>query len=265
MTLRWGSGDDYESLMGRWSRLIAPKFVKWARIPTGAQVLDVGCGTGAVSEVILSTGAKGVVGVDPSPGYVAYASSLLASGLQNVTFEVGDAMQLRFADNSFDAVVSGLVLNFVPDPTRAASEMRRVVRQEGIVAAYVWDYADRMQMLRYFWDAAVALDPAARSLDEGVRFTLCHPERLKGLFTTTGLTKVEVTSIEQEMTFRDFDDYWRPFLGGQGPSGGYAMGLSEEKREGLREAIWARLPRDAKGQIPLIARTWAVRGVKPKL
>ena len=264
MTVSWGSGEAYESLMGRWSQLIAPKFLKWARIPPAADVLDVGCGTGAGSEAILALGAKGLVGVDPSPAFVAYATSRLAGEGRNVRFQVGDAMQLRFTDDSFDAVVAGLVLNFISEPERAVREMRRVVKQQGVVAAYVWDYAGRMEMLRHFWDAAVSLDPAARSLDEGVRFTLCRPERLAELFEGGGLTEVEVTSIEQEMVFQDFDDYWRPFLGGQGPSGGYAMGLSEDKRERLRDEIRARLQRSADGRIRLVARAWAVRGIKPQ-
>ena len=147
--------------MGRWSQLLAPQFLSWARIPTGARVLDVGCGTGALTEAVLASGAKHITGVDPSPAFVAYATSRLSGQTTNVEFQVGDAVDLHFPDESFDAVVTGLVLNFIPDPAKALREMRRITKQHGIVSAYVWDYAEGMKMLRHFWDAAVALDPIA--------------------------------------------------------------------------------------------------------
>jgi SAM-dependent methyltransferase len=127
-------------------------------------------------------------------------------------------------------VVSGLVLNFVPDPALAAREMTRVARPGGRVAAYVWDYAGRMELIRHFWDAAAALDPAAAELDEGRRFGLCQPEPLGRLFRDAGLADVGVRPIEVATRFRDFDDYWDPFLGGQGPAPGYAMSLDEPGR-----------------------------------
>ena len=173
----------------------------------------------------------------------------------------GDARSLPGEDGSYDVAVSGLVLNFVPQPNRAAAEMARVTRSGGTVAAYVWDYADKMEMIRYFFDAAAALDQAAADLDEGVRFPLCKPEALGELFQSIGLAGVEVRAIDAPTHFRDFDDYWSPFLGGQGPAPGYAMSLSEEKRVELRELIRAKLPVEPDGSIHLIARAWAVRGV----
>jgi SAM-dependent methyltransferase len=179
-----------------------------------------------------------------------------------VRFDVGDAQALQAAPATFDAVVAGLVLNFVPEPDKAVSEMVRVARPSGTVAAYVWDYAEGMQMMRHFWDAAGALDPRALELDEGRRFTLCKPESLTNLFQTAGLEKVDVGAIDVPTVFRDFDDYWSPFLGGQAPAPGYAMSLSQERRAALRERIRASLPTNSEGEHHLIARAWAVRGVR---
>jgi SAM-dependent methyltransferase len=218
-------------------------------VPPGCRWLDVGCGTGALAETVLALAAPGgVVGIDPSPAYVA--------------FEVGDARALQEAPASFDAVVSGLVLNFVPEPEKAVSEMARVACPGGTVAAYVWDYAEGMRMMRHFWDAAGELDPRARELDEGRRFPLCKPEPLADLFRTAGLGEVEARAIDVPTVFRDFDDYWSPFLGGQAPAPGYAMSLSEERRAALRERIRAGLPTNAQGEHHLVARAWAVRGVR---
>jgi SAM-dependent methyltransferase len=177
------------------------------------------------------------------------------------SFEVGDAQSLSAGKNSFDVAVAALVLNFVPQPARAVAEMARVVRPGGTVAAYVWDYAGKMELMRYFWDAAVALDRAALDLDEGRRFPICQPTPLAELFSQAGLREVEVRPIDVPTRFRDFADYWSPFLGGQGPAPGYAMSLSEERRNALRDRIRANLPVSADGSISLIARAWAVRGL----
>jgi SAM-dependent methyltransferase len=158
--------------------------------------------------------------------------------------------------------VSGLVLNFIPQPDRAVTEMTRVTRSGGVVAAYVWDYAGRMQLIRHFFDAAMALDPNAAELDEGRRFPICQPDALSRLFESAGLHNVEVRPIEVSTVFRDFDDYWSPFLGGQGPAPGYVMSLSDERRAALRERIRAGLPFARDGSIPLVARAWSVRGVR---
>ena len=257
----WTSGDAYEPYVGRWSRLVAREFLGWLAMPTGCRWLDVGCGTGALAETILALAApRDVVGVDPSPAYVAFARDRVND--PRVRFEVGDAQAIREASATFDAVVSGLVLNFLPEPNRAVSEMVRVARPGGVVAAYVWDYAQGMQLMRYFWDAAGALDPRAKDLDEGRRFPLCKPEPLTDLFQTAGLEEVEVRAIDVPTVFRDFDDYWSPFLGGQAPAPGYAMSLSEDRRAALREQIRASLPTNSRGEHHLIARAWAIRGVR---
>jgi SAM-dependent methyltransferase len=256
----WGSGNAYEPYVGRWSRPVAREFLGWLAVASGGRWLDVGCGTGALSETILSVAApEEVVGVDPSPAFVAFARDRVKD--PRVRFDIGDVRALRADPATFDAVVAGLVLNFVPESGRAVSEMARVTRPGGTVAAYVWDYAGGMQMMRHFWDAAVALDPAARELDEGSRFTLCRPGPLADLFRSTGLENVEVRAIDVPTVFHDFDDYWSPFLGGQAPAPTYAMSLSQEQRAALRKRIRANLPTNAEGEHHLTARAWAVRGV----
>jgi SAM-dependent methyltransferase len=255
----WDSGDAYEPYVGRWSRLVAREFLGWLAIPAGCRWLDVGCGTGALAETILTLAApREVVGIEPSRAYVAFARERVND--PRVRFGVGDAQAIREASATFDAVVSGLVLNFVQEPNKAVSEMVRVARPGGVVAAYLWDYAQGMQMMRHFWDAAGVLDPRAQELDEGRRFPLCKPEPLADLFQTAGLEKVEVRAVDVPTVFRDFDDYWSPFLGGQAPAPGYAKSLSEEQRAGLRERIRASLPTNSEGEHHLVARAWAVRG-----
>jgi SAM-dependent methyltransferase len=212
---RWTSGDAYDRYVGRWSRLVAVAFVRWVGVPPGADWLDVGCGTGALTEAILRAARpRRVVGIDPTEPFIAQARSRA----RGAAVAEAEARWLPFADGTFDAVVSGLVLNFVPEPARAAAEMARVARPGGRVAAYVWDYAEGMQLIRRFWDAAVALDEAAAVLDEGLRFSLCRPEGLRALLQGAGLAAVEVHGIDVPTVFRDFEDLWSGFAGGQGPA-----------------------------------------------
>ena len=228
-----------------------------------ARWLDVGCGTGALTETIIKRSSpRQVLGVDPAEGFIAFARSRL--GNPSVEFRIGDACALPVEDCGFDAVVAGLVLNFVPDPAKALAETRRAVCPGGIVAGYVWDYAGEMQLMRRFWDAAVALNPAARDLDEGRRFPICRPEGLHELFTRAGLTDTETRVIDVPTVFRDFDDYWSPFLGGQGPAPGYCVSLSGANREALRKMLRAELPTAPDGSIRLKARAFAVRGKRSR-
>lgn len=255
----WAVGAAYEPYVGRWSRVVAREFLGWLGVADGAAWMDVGCGTGALSHAVLATAdPASVVGIDSSLGFVAYARR--QDGDRRARFAVADARRLPVGDDRFDAVVSGLVLNFVPDPVLAVREMARVARPGGRVAAYVWDYAGRMELMRCFWDAAAATDPAAAELDEGQRFGLCRPEPLAALFRDAGLGEVGVRPIEVPTRFRDFDDYWRPFLGGQGLAPAYAMSLEEARRLALRQELRARLPVAADGSIALVARAWAVAG-----
>ncbi len=219
----------------------------------------MGCGTGVLTRAILELAAPHeVFGIDPSDGFLAYARSHTADARAH--FQTGDARGLPFEAEAFDAVVSGLVLNFVPDPAQGLAAMRRVARPGGAVAAYVWDYAGQMQMMRYCWDAAGALDPAALDLDEGRRLPICRPEVLGKLFETAGLSRLEVRAIDVPTDFRDFDDYWSPFLVGQAPAPSYVASLDEARRLELRERIRAALPVAPDGSIHLIARAWAVHG-----
>ncbi len=257
----WAVGDAYEAYIGRWSRRIAEAFLRWLHVSPGRRWLDVGCGTGALTATVLAVAEPAqVVGVDPAEGFLA--SARLWTVDPRSTFCVGDAQALPLPERQFDAVVSGLALNFVPDSSRAAVELARVVMPGGVVAAYVWDYAEGMAMLRYFWDAAIALDPTATGLDEGRRFPLCRPEPLARLWSDAGLDNVTVRAIEQPTVFADFDDYWSPFLGGQGPAPGYLMSLPEDHRRALRDLLRERLPAAPDGSIALTARAWAVRGYR---
>jgi SAM-dependent methyltransferase len=258
----WAAGDLYEPYVGRWSRFVARDFLVWLKFAADRAWLDVGCGTGALTQTILQTaGARSVKGIDPSAGFVEYARAKTRDA--RASFDVGDAQNLPIVSASFDAVVAGLVLNFVPQPSRAAAEMVRAARPGGVVAAYVWDYAGKMELMRYFWDAAVALDSSAADLDEGRRFPLCAQAPLSELFVDAGLKDVEVRAIDVPTHFRDFDDYWSPFLGGQAPAPGYAMSLSEARRAALRDRIRSTLPVAGDGSIQLIARAWGVRGRVP--
>lgn len=255
----WGSGEAYEPYVGRWSRLVAREFLHWLALAPFVHWLDVGCGTGALSQTILTHAAPAVVhGIDPAEGYLMVARQQVRDA--RARFEQGDARQLPLATATYDAVVSGLVLNFIPDVSVGLAEMVRVTKPGGTVAAYVWDYAGKMELMRYFWDVAVTLKPEDQERDEGRRFPLCKPEPLRHLFTAAGLHDVEVRSIDVPTHFQDFDDYWSPFLGGQFPAPDYAMSLSEEDRVTLRERLRATLPTEADGTIRLIARAWAVRG-----
>lgn len=258
----WSAGDAYEPYVGRWSRLVAAEFLDWLAFSASARWLDVGCGTGALSETILNrAAARQVVGIDSSEAFLAFARSRLSD--PRIAFRTGDVQALPVEDKAFDIAVAGLVLNFLADPAKALSEMRRAVRPGGTVAVYVWDYAGEMQLMRHFWEAAAALDPAARELDEGHRFPICKLEPLRALFAEAGLGEVQDRAIDVPTVFRDFDDYWSPFLGGQGPAPGYCVSLSEAKRQSLQEKLRTELPTEPDRKIRLMARAFALRGGRP--
>lgn len=254
----WNDGDPYDRFIGRWSRRVAPVFLSWLSIPTSRRWLDVGCGTGALCAEILRHGLPAALtGVDPSAGFLSVARQRLPTSLRLL---VGSASSIPLRDGEVDVVVSGLVLNFIADLPRGLAEMVRVTVPGGIVAGYVWDYADGMEMLRRFWDVVLALDPDAAALHEGRRFTLCRPPALEAAFEHAGLTNVEVAPLEIEMTFSGFDDLWQPFLGAQGPAPAYVASLPEDRRVRLREALQGSLAGANNGPLTLRARAWAVRG-----
>ncbi|HXH10816.1 MAG TPA: methyltransferase domain-containing protein [Alphaproteobacteria bacterium] len=255
----WTAGEPYERYMGRWSRKVAARFLPWLGVGAEARWGDVGCGTGTLIETILQQhDPASVAGLDRSAGYVAHARTRLQG--PRVRLAIGDATALPWKDYVFDATVCGLLLNFLPDADLAIREMARVTTPGGKVAAYVWDYSGGMEMMRHFWDAAVALRSETAALDQGERFPLCQPEALKALLMQAGLQAVEVCGIDIETPFRNFDEYWQPFLGGQGAAPSYVVALQEHARRQLREALRQRLPVAADGSIQLHARAWAVKG-----
>jgi SAM-dependent methyltransferase len=245
----FSEGDGYERFMGRWSRRLALLFVTFAGVTEGDRVLDVGSGTGALSAAAAAVESVQVKGIEPSQAFVRYAQEHTEG-----RFEVGDALALPFPDDAFDRTLSMLVLNFVPDAAAALQQMIRVTRPGGVVAAAVWDYGDGMQMLRTFWDAAVALDPGAAPRDER-HMPLCARGALADLWRTHGLQDVDEQPLTIDMAFASFDDYWQPFLCGQGPAGVYVSSLSESARHALESKLRADV------DLAMRARAWAVRGI----
>ncbi|MET0425655.1 MAG: methyltransferase domain-containing protein [Actinoplanes sp.] len=247
----WESGDAYEAYVGRWSREVAREFVGRLEVPPGRRWLDVGCGTGALGATVLAAAAPATVtGVDRSAGFLRAAPGSPVRG---------DALALPFRDGAFDVVVSGLALNFVPRPAGAVVEWARVVAPGGLVAAYVWDYAEGMQMMRLFWDAAADVDPRAAGRDEAGRFAICRPAALRDAWAAAGLNNVATGRIEVPTVFAGFDDFWQPFLGGQGAAPAYLATLPAGHREAIRQLLHARV---GEHTIALSAAAWSVRGFK---
>lgn len=261
---RWQAGDDYDAYMGRWSRRIAPRFLDWLDLPNGLDWLEIGCGTGALSaEIIAECAPRDLIAMDPSEGFLAKARAVVPD--TRADFRLGDAEALSLDDGSRDAVVSALVLNFVPDRPRALAEMRRVCRPGGTVAFYVWDYpGGGLEFLRAFWTAAASLDGDARDLTEDRRFPFCTSEALVGLAEEAGFTGVHCSPIVVPAIFEDFDDYWRPFTLGTGPAPGYVASLAPQARDRLRDLLDDSLPRRDDGSIALASRAWAVKGTVPE-
>lgn len=251
----------YEAYVGRWSRFVADEFLTWLQIPPHQAWLDLGAGTGILSQVILQKASPSkVVGIDSSESYLEYARQHVQD--ERLQFQVGDALNLHFESAEFDVAVAGLVLNFLPSPPQAVKTMVQAVRDGATIAAYVWDYGGQMQMMRQFWDAASVVDPASREIDAGQLFTICNPENLTALFEAEGLSEVDARPIDIQTRFKDFDDYWLPFLGAQGSVAKYLHSLNDETLSAIREQLQKQLPISAEGEIPLLARAWAVKGKK---
>lgn len=259
----FGDAEAYERFMGRWSRLVAPLLIQFADLADKGHVLDAGSGTGSLAFAIAERkpGAR-VLGIDPSKEYVAYANSRNPFP-DRAGFEVGDAQQLHFADGRFDAGLSLLVFNFIPDPRKALLEMRRVTKAGGRLSAAVWDYGTGMRMLRVFWDAAVSIDAKAEKRDEK-HMPLCRAGELSALWSQGGLKNVRERPIDIDMQFKSFADYWDAFLLRQGPAGAYVGRLDRDKLQGLRSEVKRRLAlSDEDAAFVLPARVWAVRGDVP--
>lgn len=255
----WESGGPYEYFMGRWSHLVGQSFVDWLSASPNKRWLDIGCGTGALSEAILSKqNPSELMAIDQSEAFVKSAKQRLSGPAQ---CEVGNAINLSFQDSRFDYVVSGLVLNFIPEPEKALREMKRVTSPEGLVAVYVWDYSGKMEFLKYFWDAVVDIDPGASGLHEGIRFSNLNEEGLRILFQSVGFKKTTIEALEIQTNFKSFDDYWKPFLGGQGPAPTYVLSLNESDRRSLRDLLYDRLPIQEDGSIAMAAKAWAAKGM----
>lgn len=257
----WGQADPYERYVGRWSRRIAPQFLQALRVKPGATWADIGCGTGALTQAVLDTQQpRAVRAVDRAPGFVATARQRIQD--PRVQIEVADAVALPLPEGAVDAAVSGLVLNFVEAPARMVAEMARVTRPGGCVAAYVWDYGEGMQMMRRFWDAAAASAPPGTVPDEASRFPICAPGALQELWSQAGLQSVESGAVEIPTVFEGFDDYWQPFLGGQGAAPTWLAAQDAGVQEKIRATLERSLPRSAEGRIALTARAWTVKGTR---
>jgi ubiquinone/menaquinone biosynthesis C-methylase UbiE len=257
----WESAGAYERFMGRWSRELARAFVSWLEVPPDRHWLEVGCGTGALTSGILEIGhPASVLATDASQQFIGHVRAALPD--HRVEFLTASADELPSRASGYDVVASSLVLNFIPDPTAALRQMRSLAAHDGIVAACVWDYAEGMEFLRRFWDAAVELEPTAREYDEGQRFQICSPSALEAAFRDAGFSRVGVEGLQVPTHFEDFDDYWFPFVGGPGPAPGYLSSLPADSQQDLASRLAATLPRNSDGSITLTARAWAARAVK---
>jgi SAM-dependent methyltransferase len=246
------AADSYDRFMGRYSVLLAPQLATLAGVASGQRVIDVGCGPGALTtELAGRVGEAAVTAVDPSEPFVAAARERLPG----VVVERASAEHLPFPDGSFDAAVAQLVVHFMADPVAGLREMARVTREEGVVAACVWDHAGGQGPLGVFWEAAHELDPEVEDESELAGAREGH---LAELFAAAGLREIEQTSLDVHVEHPTFDDWWEPFMLGVGPAGGYAADLDPERRERLRELCRERL---STAPFVLRARAWAARGL----
>jgi SAM-dependent methyltransferase len=261
MAKMFKNADAYERFMGRWSARLGAPFLDFVSTSDGDEILDVGCGTGSLVESIAqSTKAARVVGVDPVEGFIGFCRARFPES--RFSFDQGSAFDLPYSDGTFDCALSLLVLMLIPDPDKAAGEMRRVTKPGGTVAACTWDGAG-MEMSAIVWEEASKLDPATEARAERPKH--CNRKgQLAALWRETGLVDIEEVMLEIQTDFESFDDYWLPYLDGVGPTGGYVAGLPEDRRNDLATALRNRLLAGrAEGPISLSARAWAVRGTVP--
>jgi SAM-dependent methyltransferase len=251
----------YERSMGRWSHRLADPFIEFASPPEIGNILDVGCGTGSLAFALAKAAPEaGIVGLDYSQAFVDHAHARSAN--PRLRFQQGDAAALPYGDGEFDATLSLLVLNFVPDAESAAREMKRVTRPGGVVAASVWDFRGGLTFLRVFADTAAALDPngeAFRAKQFSAPFT--SPGQFEVAWKGMGLREVAQTSLTIRMEFTSFADYWEPWLSGQGTVGAYVTSLSDDTRKRIEQHLrLAYLAGGVDGPRSFAATAWAVRG-----
>ena len=251
------SGDAYDAFMGRYSRPLAVAFADAAGVVASQSALDVGCGPGALTGVLIDRlGAHAVSAFDPSDPFVAEC----AARHPGVDVRLGRAEAIPFDDAQFDHALAQLVLHFVTDPERAAGELRRVVRPAGVVAACVWDFAAGMEMLRCFWDAALAVDPGAPDEARTMRFG--RAGEIAELLDTAGLADIVETTLSVSSSYESFDELWAGFLAGIGPAGSFCVTLGDEQRAAVRNELFHRVGSPA-GSFSLAATARCARGRVP--
>lgn len=252
----WSAGQSYEHYMGRWSRMVAAKYINWLNAPSKADWLEIGCGSGALTQTILvNASPHSILATDASDDFVAHARAATTDDRAN--FQTANAQKLPFEDASFDIVTSALVLNFVPDKIAALTEMHRVLRSGGTLSFYVWDYpGGGIGFIDAFWKAAAAVDPKAADLNEGLRFPFCTGAGLTEICTQAGLSPT-LTPLEITTCFKDFEDFWMPFTLGAGPAPGYCMSLPDDHRDALKIKLMELIGDNS--PIDLTARAWAVK------
>ena len=251
----------YERQRGRSSKILAPLFVEFVGVQ--GEVLDVGCGTGALTFVIAKNKAVSkIVAIDLSEGFLSYARSKTDD--PRISFELGDAQGLRFPDASFDSCLALLVVSFIPDAPKAAREMYRVTRPGGVVATAMWDNTGGNDLNQSLWEAALPLDSKAPQ-DKDRPGSYGTAEELSSLWASAGLRNIEVKNITFQCGFDSFDDFWQPLTVGQGPAGAYLARLSDDHRAALRERLRQNLfGNRADGRFALNAKAWAIRGTVPE-
>ena len=254
----WAAGDAYEQFMGRWGSKVASHFLQWLKFPPDQRWLDVGCGTGALTRAIAAFAQPQLlVGLDPSRDFVHYASQQA----NEATFLVAGGGDLGFRDKSFDAVVSGLALNFIPAPEQSLVEIYRV-KSPVAWRRHMSGNAGKMEFLRYFWDAAVELDASAASSHEGHRFPICQPEPLRQLWQKAGFHNISVDALDIPTVFDRFESYWQSFNRGNFPAPKYTLSLDKTHRRNLRTRLRATVPTKSDGSIHMVARVSAVCGYR---
>jgi SAM-dependent methyltransferase len=234
-------GDSYDAFMGRFSGPLAPLFADAAGVSQGQRALDVGCGPGALTRVLVGRlGSEAVAACDPSPTFVAACTDRHPG----IEVQQARAEALPFDENRFDVALAQLVLHFVTDTPAAAAELRRVVRPGGRVAACVWEPDGGMELLALFWAAAKAVDPAVE--DETASLRLGREGELTGLFEGGGLLDVEERRLVVSSTYHTFDELWASYLEGVGPCGAYCLSLADDERDAVRSALFERLGRPSR-------------------